>query len=207
MNNPQLNPSELKPKFLMIDNYDSFTYNLVQLFQSSARIDLDVIRNDEKEFSEIDFSEYAGIIISPGPGKPADLDLTNQIIRELFKVKPILGVCLGMQCINEIFGGKTVKAPYPIHGKIDTINHSNCGVFKGIKQNLKIARYHSLMIEIGSDELIITATNSDGIIMGVQHKKYPVFGVQFHPESFLTECGEEMVNNFIMICEECSICY
>jgi anthranilate synthase/aminodeoxychorismate synthase-like glutamine amidotransferase len=194
--------SEINPKFLMIDNYDSFTYNLVQLFRSSADIELDVIRNDAKKFSEIDFADYSGIIISPGPGKPSNLDLTNQIIRELYKVKPIFGVCLGMQCINEVFGGKTVKAPYPIHGKVDTITHTNRGIFKNIKQDLKIARYHSLMTKINSEEIVITATNSDGITMGIEHKEYPVYGVQFHPESFLTECGNIMASNFISICKK-----
>lgn len=184
-------------KILLLDNYDSFTYNIVQQVQGIKQFDIVVKRNDET----INNSDYQFdiLIISPGPKTPNDAGISKEIIKKYYKIKPILGVCLGMQCINEVFGGKTIQSDNPMHGKISHITHTAQGIFKNVPQNIGVARYHSLLIDKVSDELSITALANGKIPMAIQHKKYPVFGVQFHPESFLTQYGNLIMKNFLKI--------
>lgn len=186
---------------LMIDNYDSFVYNLVRYFNELEE-EIDVIRNDNILLEDITEKKYSGIVISPGPKNPKEAGMSLEII-EKFKGKiPILGICLGHQCIGHAFGGEIIKGRVPMHGKISVVNHKNEGVFKNLNNPLKVTRYHSLVIskENIPDELIVTAESEDGCVMGVQHKTYPIYGVQFHPEAHLTEQGHELLKNFI---EEC----
>ncbi len=194
-------------KLLIIDNYDSFTYNLYQVLgeileQKREPFELQVIRNDEHDLAWIKEQNYDKIIISPGPGDPSDkayFGICSQVILELGQKIPVFGVCLGMQGIAHLFGGKVVRAKVPMHGKISQIQHTNKGVFKGLPQNLEVMRYHSLVVEKASlpEELEITATTLDGEIMGLKHKAYPIEGAQFHPESFATEAGKEMLKSFL----------
>lgn len=186
---------------LMIDNYDSFVYNLVRYFNELEE-EIDVVRNDNILLEDITEKKYSGIVISPGPKNPKEAGMSLEII-ERFKGKiPILGICLGHQCIGHAFGGEIIKGRAPMHGKISVVNHKNEGVFKNLNNPLKVTRYHSLVIskENIPDELIVTAESEDGCVMGVQHKTYPIYGVQFHPEAHLTEQGHELLKNFI---EEC----
>jgi anthranilate synthase/aminodeoxychorismate synthase-like glutamine amidotransferase len=196
-------------KVLIIDNYDSFTYNLFQytgeILSKGSIFQLDVIRNDEKTLSEIQELNYDRYIISPGPGDPMDrqyFGVCSDVILEIGKTKPVLGVCLGMQGIAHYFGGKIIRAKIPKHGKTDTIDHDEKGVFLGLPQNIEVMRYHSLIVEKSSlpDCLEISASvNSDESkeIMGLRHKQYPIEGIQFHPESFATEGGMKMIENFL----------
>jgi anthranilate synthase component II len=197
-------------KVLLIDNYDSFTYNLYQyvgeiLSGSLKEFTLDVIRNDESTIEEIVSKKYDRIIISPGPGDPKDKEyfgVCSQVILILGKKTPVLGVCLGMQGIAHYFGGRVVRAFVPKHGKTDKISHDSKGVFQDLPQDIDVMRYHSLIAEEASlpDCLEITArVNSDLAkeIMGLRHKSYPIEGIQFHPESFATEGGMKMIENFI----------
>lgn len=187
-------------RILMIDNYDSFTYNLVQLIMSSAPVEITVARNDQVDLNSINNVSLAGIVISPGPKAPKDAGLSKQIIKMFSRKLPILGVCLGMQCINEVFGGSTREADIPVHGKTTLIYHNNQNLFLHLHNPLKVARYHSLIADSIPSCLEIDAfTGSEGIPMAVHHKQYPVFGVQFHPESFLTEGGETIIKNFLTL--------
>ncbi len=188
-------------KILIIDNYDSFTYNLEQLFGSNFSGELVVKRYDEINPETLDKKEYKALIISPGPGKPKDVTITNEMIKQNINNIPIFGICLGMQCINEIFGGETIKGKYPMHGKTSKIQHKGNEIFLGIPQNTDVARYHSLIVK-PSQELLTTAWLDDGTIMSQRHKKYPIWAVQFHPESFLTRYGEKMIQNFLKIVED-----
>ncbi|MCJ8341685.1 MAG: aminodeoxychorismate/anthranilate synthase component II [Cetobacterium sp.] len=183
---------------LMIDNFDSFTYNLVQYLEMLNEKVI-VKRNNEIKIEEIEKLNPEIIVISPGPGNPKEAGIILDVIK-YFKGKiPILGICLGHQSIGEIFGGKVIKAKEPIHGKVYPITHNNKGVFKNLKNPLNVTRYHSLIIERESlpKELEITGETENGEIMGIKHKKYLIEGVQFHPEAILTECGLEMLNNFL----------
>ncbi len=184
-------------KLLLIDNYDSFTYNLKQLIKVNYNGEVIVKRNDEINTDYIRKEKFQGLVISPGPKKPSDSGISPDSIREFSGRLPILGVCLGMQCINEVYNGKTVKAPLPVHGKTSLILHSGSVLFKNVPKRFLAARYHSLIIERGSDELIITAETEEGIPMALEHRTHPVFGVQFHPESFMTEYGNEMIRNYL----------
>lgn len=199
-------------KILIIDNYDSFTYNLYQYVgelleanenHSEKDFVLDVVRNDELTFEEIKNRQYEKIIISPGPGDPADkayFGVCAKVITELGKTVPVFGVCLGMQGIAHYFGGKVVRATKPMHGKTSIIAHDGKGVFANIPQEIEVMRYHSLIAEKKSlpTTLEITATAKDtGEIMGLRHKTYPIEGIQFHPESFATEAGKSMLKNFL----------
>lgn len=184
-------------KILIIDNYDSFTYNLKQLIDTHFDGVSTVKRNDEIGSSYIEENEFNAIVISPGPKKPADSGISKDTISKFHKRIPILGVCLGMQCINEVFEGRTIKAPIPIHGKSSEISHNNSKLFKNIPKKFKVARYHSLIIEPASEDLLITAYTSDKIPMAIEHKSFPLFGVQFHPESFMTEYGNDIMSNFL----------
>lgn len=183
-------------KLLVIDNYDSFTFNLVQMFKQ-YKLDIDVYRNDKIDLNAAEKLNPDYILISPGPKTPASSGISIPLIKQFQKNTPILGVCLGMQCINELYGGKTVKGPVPVHGKKSPIIHEGMGIFKEIQSPFKAARYHSLIIEKASDKLKKTAQTKDGLIMGIQHTKYPLFGIQFHPESFMTEDGFTIIENFL----------
>ena len=185
----------------VIDNFDSFTYNLVQYF-GELGANPQVFRNDAITLDEIDDSEFGGIVISPGPGTPADAGISIPAIRRFAGKIPILGVCLGHQAIGEAFGGKIVRAPRPIHGKSCTLAHQGLGVFEGLPDSVEVGRYHSLVVERSTlpDVLKITAETSDGIIMGLRHRELEVEGVQFHPESILTKSGMKMLATFLSRC-------
>ncbi len=183
---------------LVLDNYDSFTYNLVQMFKN-YELDIHVVRSDKISLKKVLSIKPDYILISPGPKDPAHAGISTAVIKNFYKEIPILGVCLGMQCINEAFGGKTIRAPLPMHGKTSSISHSNRSIFKGIPKPYKVARYHSLMSEFKSDVLEITAKTNDGVIMGLSHPDFPLAGVQFHPESFLTENGYQIIENFLRL--------
>ncbi len=180
----------------MIDNYDSFTYNLVQLFYE---FDLEVLvfRHDAVSLEEIAALKPQWICISPGPKAPAQAGISKAVIARFYQKIPILGVCLGHQAINEVLGGATVGAPVPVHGKRHQVFHTGRGVFRGLPSPLGAARYHSLMADRIPGELEVTAWSEDGVIMGLSHRRYPLHGVQFHPESFLTSYGHELAANFL----------
>lgn len=186
---------------LMIDNYDSFVYNLVRYIKELEE-DIEIYRNDKITIEDIKKGNFEGIIISPGPKDPTKAGICLDIINEFKGQVPILGICLGHQCIGHYFGGVIEKGEYPIHGKISSINHNNKGVFKGIKNPLNVTRYHSLVVSNNKlpNDLEVTATTADGTIMGIAHKVYPIYGVQFHPEAELTENGHKILKNFIMEC-------
>lgn len=191
---------------IVIDNYDSFTYNLVQyLGELGAEIpvasEIQVYRNDQIDIERIKQLKPDGIAISPGPGRPEDAGISLELIKELGSSIPILGVCLGHQSIGQVFGGKIISAPVLMHGKTSEIYHQGVGVFQGLKNPFTATRYHSLVIEKESipDLLEITAWVEDGTIMGVRHRNYPhIQGVQFHPESILTNTGKELLRNFLL---------
>lgn len=185
---------------LLIDNYDSFTYNLLH-YVGELRADVRVVRNDAITIDEILADKTIDkIIISPGPCTPDESGICMELIERVKGKFPILGVCLGHEAIGQIFGGKIVRVA-PMHGKISAIKHNGKGLFENIKMPLNATRYHSLVVERGSlpDCLEITAETEDGLIMGLKHKEYEIYGVQFHPESIASECGHDMLKNFIDI--------
>ena len=183
---------------LLIDNYDSFTYNLAQIF-GELGAEVVVKRNDEIGLADIRNLAPDRICISPGPGRPSDAGISSDVIRELGATTPILGVCLGHQCIGEVFGGEIVRAPQLMHGKTSEIRHQNSGVFANIAMPFHATRYHSLVVKRDSLPacLNITAESEDGEIMGLQHHEFPIHGVQFHPESILTNEGAKLLANFL----------
>jgi anthranilate synthase/aminodeoxychorismate synthase-like glutamine amidotransferase len=182
---------------LLIDNYDSFTYNLAQ-YLGELGAELVVRRNDEITLEEARALNPSHIVISPGPGDPNDGGVSLEIIREFAGEKPVLGVCLGHQCIGAAFGGVVSRAPRLMHGKTSAIYHDRRGLFNGIPSPFHATRYHSLIVEEPLPEpLKVLAFTSEGEIMALRHEEYPVFGVQFHPESILTEYGKEILNNFL----------
>ncbi|MDD5737465.1 MAG: aminodeoxychorismate/anthranilate synthase component II [Candidatus Omnitrophica bacterium] len=187
---------------LMIDNYDSFTYNLVQYLGEMGQA-LKVIRNDKISVGSISGLRPKSIIISPGPGFPKDAGISNSVLREFTGNVPILGVCLGHQCIGEVFGGRIVKASRPMHGKTSLIYHNGKEIFKGLRNPFAAIRYHSLIVERKSlpDCLEVIARTKEKEIMGLRHRKYPVWGVQFHPESILTAEGKKLLKNFLELSE------
>lgn len=190
---------------IVIDNYDSFTYNLVQYLGELSQelpvsADIRVYRNDSIDIDTIRELKPDGILISPGPGRPEDAGISLQLIDKLGSEVPILGVCLGHQSIGEVFGGKVVSAPVLMHGKTSPVHHQNVGVFEGLDSPFTATRYHSLVIDRQTipDNLEITAWVDDGTIMGVRHRDYHhVQGVQFHPESILTDSGKSLLRNFL----------
>ena len=216
-------PPQKKMKLLVIDNYDSFTYNLVQLFgefskQSHSKpdglkpasltnqefdLDLDIVvkRNDEISIEQVKNLKPDRIVISPGPGRPENAGVSSDVIREFGQRVPILGVCLGHQCIAQVFGGDVVRAEKVMHGKTSQIHHRGSGVFKSLAEPLEATRYHSLIVERDSlpESLEITAETDRGEIMGLQHREFPIHGVQFHPESILTTEGRKLLANFLRI--------
>ncbi|NQT95933.1 MAG: aminodeoxychorismate/anthranilate synthase component II [Candidatus Omnitrophica bacterium] len=185
---------------LLIDNYDSFTYNLVQ-YLGELGAKLKVYRNDKITIAQIKKLKPSHIVISPGPGRPDGAGISKKVIKEFAGKIPILGVCLGHQCIGEVYGGKIVGAKRLMHGKTSNIYHNKKDVFKSIKSPFEATRYHSLIVERKSlpSCLDITAQTKEKEIMGFRHKEYPVFGVQFHPESILTKEGKKLLKNFISI--------
>ena len=188
-------------KLLVIDNYDSFTYNLVQLFGEMDEVDLVVKRNDEITIDEIKKMKPDRIVISPGPGRPENAGISSDLVRELGSHVPILGVCLGHQCIAQVFGGDVVRADKLMHGKTSAIHHQHRGLFKDLAEPLEATRYHSLIVKRESlpDSLEITAETDAGEIMGLQHREFPIHGVQFHPESILTAEGRKLLANFLRV--------
>lgn len=198
----------VKPKLLVIDNYDSFTYNLVQMF-TPFNLEIIVKRADKITVQEASGINPDYLLISPGPKDPAHAGISKEAIRYFYDKIPILGVCLGMQCLNEVFGGVTKRAPVPVHGKTDMIYHKADGIFRQVPSPFSAARYHSLVIEPCSSnhserQIITTAWNRQGLIMGVELAGFPVYGVQFHPESFMTDKGEILVRNFL--CSISNLC-
>lgn len=186
---------------LVIDNYDSFVYNIVQYIGQLGENPI-VVRNDEIDIAGIHDMNPDGILISPGPGTPADAGISNDAIRDSAGKRPLFGVCLGHQCIGEVYGGTVSRAPDVMHGKTSMISHTDRGAFEGLPSPLEATRYHSLIVERDSvpDELEITAESSDGLVMGLRHREHDIEGVQFHPESILTERGHDLFNNFLKRC-------
>jgi anthranilate synthase/aminodeoxychorismate synthase-like glutamine amidotransferase len=183
-------------KLLVVDNYDSFTWNLVHLFEERGAEVL-VYRNDALSVDEAAALEPNGLVVSPGPGRPADAGISVEIIGRLGPTVPTLGVCLGHQAIVEAFGGTVGQARALLHGKATPVEHDAAGVFTGLPAMLEVGRYHSLAATEVPDELLVTARAADGEVMGVRHRTYPIEGVQFHPESVLTPHGGAMADNFL----------
>jgi len=187
-------------KIILIDNYDSFTFNLFH-YLSSLNVDVEVIRNDQITSKEILKKKYNKIVISPGPGNPNQSGNCIKIVKSLYKKLPILGVCLGHQIIGQVFGSRIVQARKLMHGKTSQIISKKSGILKNLPKTFEATRYHSLIIDKKSlsKDLEITAETKDGLIMGIQHKKYQVHGVQFHPESIKTKIGIKILKNFVKI--------
>jgi anthranilate synthase component 2 len=185
---------------LVIDNYDSFTYNLVQLVGKMEQ-DIRVIRNKDMTVDEIAKLTLRGIIISPGPGRPEHAGVAVEVVRRLGATIPILGICLGHQAVGVAFGARIIHAPSIMHGRTSEVTHSGETILRSVSNPLNVGRYHSLVLspEQFPDELKITARTQDGIIMGVKHRKYPIEGIQFHPESVLTQEGEQILHNWLEV--------
>ena len=187
---------------LVIDNYDSFTYNLVQMFM---RYDLSitVFRSDRITLEQVAEKKPDYILISPGPKDPTHAGISMDLIDAFYRTTPILGVCLGMQCINEVFGGRTVRANRPMHGKTSPVIHEGMHLFAGLPSPFQVARYHSLAVAPTpaalNTELVVTGRTAGGTMMGISHRTYPLHGVQFHPESFLTDHGFALIENFLRL--------
>jgi len=189
-----------KIDILMIDNYDSFTFNLVQYLGELGE-NIKVRRNDRIGFDEVEDMSPNKIIISPGPGRPDDAGISKELIKYFYKKIPILGVCLGHQCIGEVFGANVINSGVVVHGKTSMICHDCKTIFKDVESPFEAARYHSLILERNTIPSVfeISAWTKDGIVMGIRHKNYQLEGVQFHPESFLTKCGKKILENFIKL--------
>jgi anthranilate synthase component II len=188
-------------RLLIVDNYDSFTYNLAQELGELGAV-VEVVRNDAFTIDELLADLPAGIVISPGPGDPGDAGLSNEVIRAVAGRRPLLGVCLGHQCIGEVYGGEVVRAPVLMHGKTSPIYHRRDGVFAGLPVPFEATRYHSLIVDRATlpAALKVTAETSDGLIMGLLHREVDVEGVQFHPESVLTSAGMQLLGTFLDRC-------
>ncbi len=186
---------------LVIDNYDSFTYNLVQ-YLLELKQKLEVRRNDKITMDEIADIDPAAVVISPGPCTPNEAGISLELIERLAPSKPILGVCLGHQCIGQAFGGNVVRAPELMHGKTSQIHHNGEAIFGGLPTPFEATRYHSLIVERETlpETLEVCAETEDGLIMGLRHEEYPVYGVQFHPESILTPSGKDLLRNYLKLC-------
>ena len=188
----------MKPRVFLVDNYDSFTYNLAQEL-GELGADVEVARHDAFTISALVDQAPDGIVISPGPGTPSDAGLSNEVIRSFAGRVPLLGVCLGHQCIAEVYGATIVRAPELVHGKTSEISHDGKGVFAGLPQPFPATRYHSLVVDRQTmpAALAVTAQTQNGLIMGLRHHSAPVEGVQFHPESILTTSGMDLLGNFL----------
>ncbi|MEW4489219.1 aminodeoxychorismate/anthranilate synthase component II [Thalassoglobus sp. JC818] len=185
-------------QILLVDNYDSFVFNLSRYFQELG-CDTVVVRNDRLDWNELDSNPPAAIVISPGPCSPSEAGQSVELVERYSAKIPILGVCLGHQVIASAFHGKVVRAPKPIHGQASWIHHDQTELFEGCPDPLRVARYHSLIVDSASlpSELTVTSTTEDGLIMSFKHREHPVYGVQFHPESVLTSCGHRLLVNFL----------
>jgi len=183
---------------LLIDNYDSFTFNVYQ-YLCQLKATVKVIRNDEVNLKQIARMKPEAIVISPGPGNPDQAGISMPAIEEFGPEIPVLGICLGHQSIAQVFGGKVIRAPRMMHGKLSDITHKKTGIYKGLPSPLSVTRYHSLLVERKSlpSCLRITAETEDGLIMGIRHKKFPIEGIQFHPESYMTQSGIKILDNFL----------
>ena len=183
---------------ILIDNYDSFTYNLVH-YLGELGSTCEVLRNDKVTVDEILKKKPKALVLSPGPCTPNEAGVCLDLIAKAGSKIPLLGVCLGHQAIGQAYGGRVIRAPVPMHGKLSTITHEDKGIFKGLPEKVQVTRYHSLIVERSSlpDCLEVTAETTDGIIMGLQHKTHPVHGVQFHPESIASEHGHALLANFL----------
>jgi anthranilate synthase/aminodeoxychorismate synthase-like glutamine amidotransferase len=183
---------------LLLDNYDSFTYNLYQ-YLAELGAQVEVYRNDALSVAQAEALAPSHIVISPGPCTPREAGVSNALIRALGPRIPLLGVCLGHQCIGEVFGGRVIRAPEPVHGKTALIQHAGVGVLRGLPQPFAAIRYHSLIVERATlpAALEITAETADGLIMGLRHREYPIHGVQFHPESIMTPSGKDLLRAFL----------
>ncbi len=186
------------PRVFIVDNYDSFTFNIVQEL-GELGADVEVARHDAFTIDQLHSLAPDGIVISPGPGTPADAGLSNDVIRAFAGRTPLLGVCLGHQCVAEVYGGRVVRAPELVHGKTSLIHHDGHGIFAGLPQPFDATRYHSLVVDPASvpPELEVTARTDRGLIMGLRHRSAPVEGVQFHPESILTRAGMDLLANYL----------
>ncbi|MFN8830127.1 MAG: anthranilate synthase component II [Labrys sp. (in: a-proteobacteria)] len=193
-------------KVTLIDNYDSFTWNLWHYF-GQLGCDVAVHRNDQITADAVMAMDPDAIVLSPGPGTPTDSGICCELIEKATGKVPLFGVCLGHQAIGEVFGGDVIRAPVPMHGKLSTINHEGRGVFRGINGSFKATRYHSLVVrrETLPEALAVTAETDDGIIMGLSHKSVPLHGVQFHPESILSEHGHRILQNFLDLAQEWNV--
>jgi anthranilate synthase component II len=185
---------------LVIDNYDSFTYNLVQ-YLGELGAELKVVRNDAITVDEIRALQPEKIIVSPGPCTPNEAGISMDVIRELGPSTPVLGVCLGHQAIGQVYGGTVERAPYLMHGKVSPINHNGEGLFEGLPNPMTATRYHSLIVRRADlpEALEVIAETDDGLVMGIKHREHPVYGVQFHPESILTQGGKQLLANFLAV--------
>ena len=187
---------------VLIDNYDSFTYNLVQrLGEIDSSLEMRVFRNDKTTLDEIESLRPARLIVSPGPCTPAEAGISKEVIAHFAGKVPLLGVCLGHQCLGEVFGAEVVRADRIMHGKTSMIRHDDLGVHRGLPNPFEATRYHSLIIRGGtvSDDFVISAWTDDDEIMGIRHKNFPLEGVQYHPESFLTTAGSSLLVNFLSL--------
>ena len=188
----------MAPQVLVIDNYDSFVYILVQ-YLGELGVEPMVVRHDKISLDEAIALNPERILISPGPGTPDDAGISNTLIDHFKDKCPILGVCLGLQCIGQVFGGRVIRSPEVMHGKTSLINHDGKGIFANLPDSFEATRYHSLIVESESlpSDLEVSAKSNDGLIMGLRHRQYPTEGVQFHPESILTENGLALIQNFL----------
>ncbi len=191
----------MAPEILVIDNYDSFVYILVQYLGELGAQPV-VIRNDDPRLDDLESWDPAGVLVSPGPGYPSDAGQSLSVIEHFAGRAPVFGVCLGHQCIGELYGGTVVEAPEIMHGKTSFIRHDGLGVFADLPQPMEATRYHSLVVAVDSvpDALSVSATSRDGLVMGLRHRTNDVEGVQFHPESILSVGGKQMVSNFVDRC-------
>lgn len=197
--------------YLMIDNYDSYVYNLVS-YMRELNMELQVVRNDRIDWenlqTQIEKKEIQGIVLSPGPKHPKDFTYAKKMLYQFGSKIPILGVCLGHQMIADSFGAKVSRGPRPMHGKISPIEHTGRYLFQNLPTSFQVTRYHSLVVskEAFPEELVIDAKSEDGMIMGIHHKNKPIFGIQFHPEAVLTQYGHELLENYKNICERWALC-
>ncbi len=185
-------------RVLLIDNYDSFTFNLAQALEVLGA-EVVTVRNDAVEAAELPDLQPTHLVISPGPGTPSDSGITMDAVRLFAGKVPVLGVCLGHQAIGQCFGADLVRAPRPVHGKVSSISHDSRTIFHGLESPFDATRYHSLMLQAIPAQLEVSARSEDGLVMGVRHRRMPVEGVQFHPESILTPCGDVLLGNFLAL--------
>ena len=190
-------------RLLLIDNFDSFTYNVQQLLRSQGA-QVEVIRNNALNLSEIEKLNFDAIVLSPGPGGPDESGICPQVVARFGRSTPILGVCLGLQIIAQTFGATVTRAPLPMHGKCSRLTHDGAGLFFGLPQNFEVMRYHSLCVDRAALSPVLEgcADSDDGVLMGLRHCRYPIHAVQFHPESFLSQQGDQLAANFIKIVEK-----